>query len=156
VANTTYEALLFEIQQNFEDNEAQIVELLPSEDEIFDIDLNSRTIDVPQYLSVRYDHNAEIIYFRCPRYVDSMDLTNTVCIVEYINANGDPGLYWIPHYDISHYLLDDNDPNTEIPVVLIPWAVGGLATASAGKLTFTVRFYKLSADGTKFLFNMST
>ena len=156
MTNTAYEDLLFDIQKNFEEKDAQIVELLPSEDQIFDINLNDRTIDIPQYLSVQYDHNAEIICFRCARYLDSMDLTKTVCIVEYINANGDPGLYWVPHYDTSHYVYDEENPDAETPVILIPWAVNGLATAAAGKITFTVRFYKLSADGKRFLFNMST
>jgi len=103
VANITYEDLLFDIQNNFEQN-THIVELLPSsEDQIFDIDLETRTIEVPQFLSVRYDHNAEIIYFRCARYLDNMDLVNTVCVIEYVNADGKPGLYWVPYYDISRY-----------------------------------------------------
>ena len=84
---TTYEDLLFDIQENVGEN-TQIVELLPSsEDDIFDIDLNSRTVNIPQFLSVRYDHNAEIIYFRCARYLGNMDLVNSVCVIEYINAD---------------------------------------------------------------------
>lgn len=151
----TYEDLLFDIQKNFEEN-TQIAELLPSEDQIFDIDLNERTVNIPQFLSVRYDHNAEIIYFRCARYLDNMDLVNTTCVIEYINAEGKPGLYWVPYYDVSRYQQDEGDPETEIPVVLIPWAIGGLATAAAGKVTFAVRFYKLAEDGKTFLYNMST
>lgn len=152
----TYQDLLFDIQQNF-DNNKKIVELLPSEDEIFDIDINSRTVNIPQFLSVRYDHNAEIIYFRCARYVDNIDLVNTVCIIEYINAEGTPGLYWVPYYDISKYQYDDiNNPAVVTPVILIPWAVSGLATAAAGDIKFAVRFYRLDPDGKKFLYNMST
>lgn len=156
MANMTYEDLLFDIQKSFEES-THIAELLPSsEDQIFDIDLNTRTIEVPQFLSVRYDHNAEIIYFRCARYLDNMDLVNTVCIIEYINAEGKPGLYWVPYYDISKYSKDENDSLVETPVVLIPWSVGGLATAASGLITFTVRFYKLAADRKTFLYNMST
>lgn len=151
----TYQDLLFDIQQNFEKN-SKIVELLPSNDEIFDIDLESRTIEIPQFLSVRYDHNAEIIYFRCARYVDNMDLVNTVCIIEYINADGKPGLYWVPYYDIRNYKDDENDSVIVKPVIVIPWAISGLATAASGKITFAVRFYKLDADGKAFLYNMST
>lgn len=148
----TYQDLLFDIQQNF-DTSKKIVELLPLDNEIFDIDIHSRTIDIPQFLSVRYDHNAEIIYFRCARYVDNMDLVNTVCVIEYINAEGKPGLYWVPYYDISKY---DNDDSTVTPVILIPWAVNGLATAVEGKITFAVRFYRLDPDGKNFIYNMST
>lgn len=156
MATITYEDLLFDIQEQFEAN-TKIAELLPSyEDQIFDIDLSTRTIEVPQFLSVRYDHNAEIVYFRCARYLDNMDLVNTVCIIEYVNADGKSGIYWVPYYDISRYQLDEGDPDTSIPAILIPWAIGGLATAASGKIQFSVRFYKLAADGKTFLYNMST
>ena len=152
----TYQDLLFDIQQNF-DKSKKIAELLPSEKDIFDIDIESRTINIPQFLSVRYDHNAEIIYFRCARYVDNIDLVNTVCIIEYINADGTPGLYWVPYYDISKYYYDDiNNPTVVTPVILIPWSVSGLATAAAGEVKFAVRFYRLDPDGKEFLYNMST
>lgn len=85
-----------------------------------------------------------------------MDLVDTVCIIEYINAEGKPGLYWVPYYDKSRYQQEEGDPETEIPVILIPWAVNGLATAASGIVKFTVRFYKLAADGKTFLYNMST
>ena len=153
---TTYEDLLFDIQENVGEN-TQIVELLPSsEDDIFDIDLNSRTVNIPQFLSVRYDHNAEIIYFRCARYLGNMDLVNSVCVIEYINADGKPGLYWVPCFDISHYMQEEGNPDSEIPVILVPWSIGGLATAAAGTVTFSVRFYRLAEDRRTFLYNMST
>lgn len=85
-----------------------------------------------------------------------MDLVNTVCIVEYINADGKSGIYWVPCYDISKYQRVEGDLDTEIPAILIPWSVGGLATAAPGTVTFSVRFYKLAADGKTFLYNMST
>lgn len=85
-----------------------------------------------------------------------MDLVNTVCIVEYINADGKSGIYWVPFYDTSKYLKEEGNLDSEIPVILIPWAVGGLATAAAGKIEFSIRFYKLAADGKTFLYNMST
>jgi hypothetical protein len=152
VINTTYEDLLFDIQRNFE-NHSSIAELLPTpEEQIFDINLDTRTVEVPQFLSVRYDHNAEVIYFRCARYLDNVDLVNMVCIIEYINAEGTPGLYWVPYYDINNY---QREGNKETPTILIPWVVDKLATKEAGEVTFTVRFYKLAADGKTYLYNMS-
>jgi hypothetical protein len=57
---------------------------LPYAHNIYDIDLNTRTIRGPSVLSVQRDHKSEIIYFKVDRYFDYMDLSNTVCIIEYI------------------------------------------------------------------------
>lgn len=155
----TYETSLYDIQ-NLADDQGrqypQLEHLLPSDAQIYNIDLNTRTVDTPQVLSVQYDHNAEVIYFKCPRYYQNMDLTNTVCIIQYINADGTPGIYWVPWYDTAHYDKDPDDPTIEVPVILIPWAIGGLATLSAGMITFNVRFYRLDEDGTTFLYNLFT
>ncbi len=151
----SYEDLLLQIQ-NYEDEKGQrypqLVHLLPENDQIFDIDLDSRTISIPQFLSVQYDHNAEIIYFRCPRYFDNMDLAMTVCIIEYVNAAGESGLYWVPYYNVDVY---EDDDESLTPLMLIPWSIQGLVTASSGTVTFTVRFYQLDAERKTFLFNMS-
>lgn len=157
MSNMAYEDLLFDIQQSFYENHSPIVELVVTPDEpVFDIDLNNRTIEVPQLLSVRYDHNAEVVYFKCPRYFDNMDLTTTVCIIEYINADGTPGIYWVPYYDISKYeTYVENSFKIETPAILIPWLVDGLVTHAAGEVTFAVRFYKLASDKT-FIYNIST
>lgn len=150
------EDLLFQLQ-TYEDEDSQsypqLVHLIPQSDQIFDIDLDTRIVNIPQFLSVQYDHNAEVIYFRCPRYFDNMDLASCVCIIEYINADGEAGLYWVPYYNVDVY--QDNDESLT-PLMLIPWSVGGLATASSGTLTFSVRFYQLDATRKTFVFNMST
>lgn len=151
----SFEDLLFQIQ-TYEDENAQrypqLVHLLPENDQIFDIDLDSRTISIPQFLSVQYDHNAEIIYFRCPRYFENVDLAGTVCIIEYLNADGEAGLYWVPYYNVDVY---EDDDESLTPLMLIPWAIQGLVTASSGTVTFTVRFYQLDAIRKSFIFNMS-
>lgn len=149
----TYEDLLFDIQKN---NPPQVVELLPSDDDIFEVDLNTRTINVPQFLSVRYDHNAEVIYFKCARYYDNMDLARTVCVIEYINANNKAGIYRVPFYDISKYDINEEDAEVITPVMYVPWSVGGLATATAGKVTFNLHFYQLAEDKKTFLYSMRT
>lgn len=154
-----YISSLYDIQNLADDagrQYPQLAHLLPSDAQIYDIDLNSRKVNVPKILSVQYDHNAEIIYFRVPRYYQNMDLANTVCVVQYVNANKDAGLYWVPWYDTSHYLRDPEDPEIETPTMLVPWAIGGLATAKPGIITFNVRFYRIDGDGHTFLYNMTT
>lgn len=164
----SYNDLLYEMQ-SFRDEAGhgypQIANLLPTEDQICTIDLNTRTIEVPQFLSVQFDHNAEIVYFKVPRYMDNMDLANTVCVIEYLNAphaDGkktvqDPGIFWVPFYDVGHYDVEIDKDGEEIvtPVMYIPWSIGGLATAYSGTVTFAVRFYVLD-ETKKFLYNMST
>lgn len=164
----SYQDLLYELQ-TYRDEAGvgypQIANLLPAKEQVCAIDLDSRTIKTPGYLSVQYDHNAEIVYFKVNRYMDNMDLANTVCIIEYLNAPHtegkavvqDPGVYWVPFYDVSHYdvEIDKNGEEIVTPVMYIPWAIGGLATAYAGTITFTVRFYVLD-ENKNFLYNMST
>lgn len=144
-----------------------IAHLLPNENQIHEVDLSTRTINVPQFLSVRYDHNAEVIYFKTPRYFEGVDLADTICVIQYINARGQAGIYYVPYYDVDHYDSDFDDTiiNEEeydqqlllsTPVMLIPWSIGGLATIASGRLQFSIRFYKIDDDTKKFLFNIST
>ena len=85
-----------------------------------------------------------------------MDLTKTVCVIQYENENakkedGEPAgsfIYLVPFYDIQHFREENK--------ILIPWALGGPATAAAGKITFSFRFYKLNADGTQLIYNLNT
>lgn len=156
---TTYREFLFELQ-NMKDDEQnaypQIADLLPDKDQIFELNLETRLVDLPQFLSVQYDHNAEIIYFKCPRYFENVDMTHTNCVIQYLNADKQPGFYYVPYYDISHYEYDDNDPDVETPLMLIPWAIGGLATRSAGTVTFNLRFYQFDENGDNYLINLNT
>lgn len=144
----------------------QVKHLSPSDDQIVDIDLNTREINAPKFLSVQYDHNAEIIYFRCNRYFDNMDLAKTVCVIQYLNAEHideetgektrNAGIFWVPYYDIYHSTPTEENPDFSEPTLLIPWAVGGLATAYEGTVTYSVRFYRLDEDKVTYLYNMST
>ena len=68
----SYENLLYDLQKN--NKTPLITHLLPKDNQIHVIDMNTRTIDVPQFLSVRFDHNAEVIYFKCARYFEGVDL----------------------------------------------------------------------------------
>lgn len=148
-----YIAKLYLIQNN---NLPTVALLLPSDEAIYNVDLNSRAIEAPEFLSTETDHFAETIYFKVDRYFDNMDLTKTVCIIQYenenaLNADGDPAggfTYLVPFYDIEHFKEENK--------ILIPWAIGGPATAAAGNITFAIRFYKYNADGTALTYNLNT
>lgn len=161
----TYNDVLYEIQRD--KKTPLIAHLLPNEKQVHEVDLSTRTINVPQFLSVRYDHNAEVVYFKTPRYFEGVDLAETICVIQYINARGQAGIYYVPYYDIDHFDTDftnDLDGDEEYdqkmllatPVMLIPWSIGGLATIASGKIQFSIRFYKMDDYTKKFLFNIST
>lgn len=117
-------------------NFPEISILIPSTENVYKIDLNSRTVETPEFLSVQYDHLSETIYFLADRYFDNIDLANTTCVVQYINADNEGRVYAVPFYDITTY------PGK----ILIPWCIEGEATKSAGNIKYSFRFYETERD----------
>lgn len=132
-------------------NVPSIAVLLPSDERIYDIDLDSKVIDAPEFLSVRHDHCAETIYFKVDRFFDSMDLADTACVIQYVNASGEGRLYTVPFYDIETYHKENK--------MLIPWCIEGEATKTAGDVTYAFRFFKVAKDKddkSYLIFNLNT
>lgn len=127
-----YNRLLYRIQ---DENAPDTVILLPSKERMFYIDLNSRTIQAPEFLSVDHDHRAETLYFVVDRFFDHVDLSNLTCVVQYVNARKEGYLYPVPYYDVD--TLGGEFENK----MIIPWNIGGNVTAYPGKVTFSFRFY---------------
>lgn len=142
VAQDYYE-LLYRIQDK---NPPSVAVLLPKDEKIYKIDLEKRTIESPEYLSVELDHRAETIYFEVDRYFDGFDLANTCCVIQYINAEGKGRIYPVPFYDIS----------TVQDKILFPWSIGGDATAAAGEVQYAIRFFKIDEEGKYFTYNLNT
>ena len=132
-----YKAKLWEIQNKHLTQKAVLV---PHNEKILNVDLNTRTIEVPKYLSVQQDHESETIYFKFDRFFDSVDLTNMVCVIQYQNAGGEEYFYPVPFYDITTY---GHEPGHK---VLIPWCIQGPATKYAGTIEFSILFFRLDAD----------
>lgn len=109
---------------------------IPSDEQVYAVDLNARTIDTPIYLSTETDHYAETVFFSVDRYFENIDLAQSTCIIQYINANGEPYVYVVPVYDIETY--------AEYGKMLIPWCIQGHATAAPGVIKYAIRFYHLS------------
>lgn len=140
---------LHEIQQNSKPELAQMFYA----NKYFDIDLDSRTIQSPEYLSVAKDHKAENVYFRINRFCDYMDLATTTCVIQYRNKLG-TGIYPVPYFDI---ISEQGNPEEGIPDKMIfPWCIDGRATEVEGPIEYAVRFYKIDRDGTKFTYNLNT
>jgi len=109
---------------------------IPSDEKVYAIDLNARTIDTPVYLSTETDHYAETVFFSVDRYWENIDLADSTCIIQYINANGEAFVYVVPIFDIETY--------AEFGKMLIPWCIQGHATAAPGIIRYAIRFYHLS------------
>lgn len=143
-----YNSLLYKISDDNVQNSAILLprigdSLVIGEEPLYEIDLNLRKIKAPDFIGVRGDHDAEIIYFKCARYFDATDLASCVCVVQYVNAvrsrqypNGEGYLYVVPFKDIT--TLEDTDE------MIIPWVISRKATSAIGDVQFSVRFYKVT------------
>lgn len=114
---------------------------------IMDIDLDTREVQTPEYLSVEDEHLAETVYFRIDRFFENQDLANTIGIIEYINAKGEGYIYPIPYYDIT----SEKDNNK----IIIPWCIDGFATMYAGAVKFQIRFYEIN-EKKEITYNLKT
>lgn len=141
---TEYEETLWEIQSNAPTRTAI---LLPKSEQIYDIDLNTREISVPTFLSVAKDHVAETIYFKFDRYFDYADLASKTCMIQYKNANGDSYIYPVPYCDIYTFATEGK--------VIIPWCIQGAATAKAGIVSFSVCWYSVD-ENHKIAYSLNT
>lgn len=129
--------------------------ILPSAENIYNIDINTRTIEAPQFLSLEKDHKSETIYFQIDRFVDYMDLAQTCCIIQYNNANHKSRFYPVPFYDV--YTKADKNK------ILFPWCLDASVAEIAGLVQFSIRFFKIGErlndrnEMEKFLaYNMNT
>jgi hypothetical protein len=128
-----------------------VAELPGAAKNTYTVELSTRVIDAPKSISVSSDHKAEVIYFVMDRYYDYMDLTNTCCMIQYVAPDNSPYVYVVPYYDIYTY--------RGLNKLVIPWNVDGAATQKKGKLTFSIRFFKIEYDENnepKLVYNLNT
>lgn len=145
-----YNNLLYKLQDY---NKTYQIIPLPKNEPIYEIDLNNRTIQAPEFLSVEYDHNAETIYFKCDRYFDCIDLAreDITIVIQYENANpkvNERGYIYLPLYVDTVTFKDEGK-------IAFPWVIEGQATAFSGIVTFSIRFYKINEDK-QYDFNLNT
>ena len=142
-----YYSLYHRIQS---ENAPSLAILLPTDEKKYSIDLNSRKVEAPDYLGVEKDNGAEVIYFTVNRYFDFFDLSQSICIIQYINGEKESKAYAVPYYDVTT-LKDDN-------LILFPWIISHDVTKKKGIIKFNIRFYKLDEGqcNKQFLYNIST
>lgn len=110
---------------------------VPSNKQLYTVDLNTRTINAPEILSIQSDHYAETVYFLVDRYYDSMDLAQTNCVIQYA-INNQAYVYAVPFCDVTTY---ENK-------MIIPWSISISATKQSGTVEFLIRFYLIDGDTT--------
>lgn len=130
-----YAKKLWQVQNNSPTTKAV---LLPGDETIYEVDLDTRTIAVPKFLSVAKDHQAETIYFQFDRFYDRIDLTTKCCVIQYTNAAGNSYIYPVPYYDIETLSGQGK--------VIIPWCIQGAATEKAGTVKFAISFYSVDIN----------
>ena len=132
-----YKSLLYEIQEASSTGPTGDTIIVPSNIRLYNIDLNTREIDAPEYLSVQHEHYAETVYFLVDRFYDNMDLAQTTCVVQYV-TNNQSYVYAVPFCDVTTY------PDK----IIIPWCISGSATEYAGIVKYLLRFYIIDKNST--------
>ena len=137
-----YYDTLYHVQQS---NQYSRAWKTPESAKLYDVDWNTRTIAAPQFLSVSKDHEAEVVYFKVPRHFDAIDLASLPCVIQYVNALDLGAYYIVPGYDLQSYA----------DYIIVPWVISGAATASAGNIKFSIRFFKVDEDK-QLVYNLCT
>ena len=100
----TAEEYLQQLWQLYDGNVPVRAILLPNDENIYEVDLNTRTIKSPYLLGLKKDQAAETIYFLVDRFHGEVDLANTACLIIYKNQKeGNEGFYPVPFYDLTTY-----------------------------------------------------
>ena len=107
---------------------------IPSDEPIYEVDLNTRVINAPKFLSVETDHDAELIYFSIDRYFENIDLLTCAGLVLFKNAKNEEYAYLIPAYDVV----------TEPGKIIFGWNIQGAVTKYSGNVQFAFKFFKLN------------
>lgn len=108
---------------------------LPVDEELFDIDLNTRQITVPPTfkksgLGVQGDDLAEVVYFRADRFFDATDLNQTFILIQWEAPSG--AKMASPAYF--------QEVDSETDKLIFGWAVTKEMTGAPGTLKFSVSF----------------
>lgn len=141
-----YEDLYYVVTVTEEGEKEQYV-TLPYDEPIYNIDLNTREIETPEFLSVLEDHNSEIIWFKADRFYDDFDLYGSTCWIQYKNALKEEHIC----LTLPKVIKESNHD-----VLYIPWPVCGPATKAAGKIEFAFHFFRMSEDGQRVMYALNT
>lgn len=124
---------------------------LPNGDISYSINLQTRKINSPEFLSVKKDHLSNVIYFNVDRFFDYMDLSTLPCVITYQTPDNQTHFYPVPYYDI--YTLAKEGK------MIFPWNINNIVTKNEGDIIYSIRFFKISGDvldTAELVYNLST
>ena len=119
---------------------------IPTYEPVYEIDLNTRKITPPPFIGVEGDHEAEFVFFQVDRYYDNIDLSNSIGIVVFQNANKEEYYQVIPYYDI--YSIDGK--------IIFPWVIQAPAALYGGTVSFSVKFFKIDPTSKEIIYELNT
>lgn len=108
---------------------------LPTDEDVYEIDLNTRSIKAPKFISVENDHDAEVIWFIADRFYENFDLSDATVWIQYRNANKEEYFYQAP----TIVSVDQFGAHK----ILIPWMISQSTSIKAGTLEFGIQFFKV-------------
>lgn len=111
--------------------------LLPAAGNVYNIDLNTRSVEAPDTLSIETDHKSKVIYFAVDRFADYMDLSTTRCVVQY-NIQGKTRFYPVPFFDIYNKAHEGK--------IIFPWCLDASVTNKVGTVEFAIHFFKIDTN----------
>lgn len=141
--------------------------MLPLDEDVFEIDLNTRQITVPPAfakngISVQGDEVAEIVYFKTDRFYDATDLApdpigdddeDTIGIyIQWESSAKDENGKPISGVSVPWIVDRDTIPNH----ILIGWPLSSKITKAAGTVKFSVRFFKYDKNKQAIVYSLST
>lgn len=130
---------------------------LPLDEDVFEIDLNTRTITVPAAfakngISVQGDEIAEVVYFRCNRYFDAVDLQTRRVFIQWESAAKDENGKAIKGVSVPWSVDYESEPG----YIIIGWPLSTKITSAPGTVKFSVRFYEWNEDLQQITYSLST
>lgn len=134
-----------------------IYTVLPLDEDTFNIDANTRMIEVPSHfqkngISVQGDEIAEVIYFKINRYFDTIDLATKDIYIQWRSAASNEEGQLIEGVSVPWCVDYESAPN----YIIFGWPISSKITAAAGEISFAVRFYEFENDTNQITYSLST
>lgn len=146
--------------------------LIPSDETIYEINLDARTIQAPKFVGVEDDHAVEIVWFKADRFFGTIDLFESTILVRYTNAEKRNFVSLVsPMVITDNKINSSNQTPSELYAnsdniigvdecrsekILIPWVISNSATQKSGTLSFAFQFFKLNGNHTDFEYILNT
>ena len=134
--NNYYNALYLIQNAN---RETTVITPLPPEEELLQVNLNTRLTQAPSHIGLEKDHRAETYYFVVDRYYDLVDLAqDQISILIFYETADGKGYAYAPTF------IDITSCENKI---IFPWIIEYPATIKQGPVYFSIQFFRLNARG---------